>query len=156
MSSVADAISVRWSTVGIPAAGYIVELRQASTPVSSRFTCQAPNDGAGSLELCIQGLQPGQSFAACVLSVTQDGFESAPSPWSCWVTLPSIVLQQFDSVPCNYNSMMYMASSVEKAQSLSPYSILFDEVEKPTKQSDMVKACPPPEVTGHEDALFLD
>jgi len=156
LSSVANAISVRWSTMGIPTAGYVVELRHASTAVSSRFACHATNDASGSLELCIQGLQPGQSYAACVLSVTQDGFESAPSPWSCWVTLPSIVLQSYDSVPCSYNPIMTMSSPVVKEQSMSPYSILFDEVEQPPEQVDTAKACPPPEITGQEDALFLD
>jgi hypothetical protein len=44
----------------------------------------------------------------------------------------------------------------EQSESLSPYSILFDEVEQPPKQVDVAKACPPPEITGQEDALFLD
>merc|ERR1711907_680979 len=88
-SPVANAISVRWRTVGFPASSYTVELRQGSAAASSRFAFQAPTDGAGSLELCIQGLQPGQSYAACIRSVAQDGFESVPSPWSYWVTLPT-------------------------------------------------------------------
>jgi len=52
--------------------------------------------------------------------------------------------------------MIHMASPMAKEQSLSPYSILFDEVEKPPKQSEMVKRPVSPEITGHEDALFLD
>jgi len=51
---------------------------------------------------------------------------------------------------------MTMSSPVVKEQSMSPYSILFDEVEQPPEQVDTAKACPPPEITGQEDALFLD
>merc|ERR1719161_948958 len=98
----ASAVSVRWSAVGFPAAKYVVELRQASTSASSRYACPAPADGAGSLELCIQGLQPGQSYTACIRSMTQDGFESAPSPWSTWVTLP-VMVQSCSPMVCGNN-----------------------------------------------------
>jgi hypothetical protein len=50
-------------------------------------------------------------------------------------------------------------SSPAGQQAPSAYSILFDEVavEKPEKLVEsMVKTCPPPEITGHEDVLFLD
>lgn len=164
LSCVANAISVRWSTVGIPAVGFVVELREASTPVSSRFTCQAPNDGTSSVELCIQGLQPGNSYTACVCSVTQEGFESAPSSWSYWVTLPSVptvMFQPCHSVPCSNNSMIHMSSPMVATEKPSPYSILFDEVEKLVEECEkvkasLVKAGPPPEITVCEDALFLD
>jgi len=61
-----------------------------------------------------------------------------------------------------------MPSLGVKQQAASPYSILFDEVSVAGKISDffiekaeqnkfgMVKACPPPEITGYEGALFLD
>jgi len=158
LSHEGNAIFVRWSTVGILAAGYALELRQGSTSVSSRFACQAPADNARSVELCIQGLQPGQSYIVCVRSVAQDGFESVPSAWSCWVTLP-IVLQPFDPMSCGNTSMGLTSAPVApQQQPLSPYSILFDEVslEKPDKQLSMVMACPAPEITGHEEVLFLD
>lgn len=202
ISSIGSAISVRWSTGGFPAASYVLELREASSSVSNRFACQAPADGAASLELCIQGLQPGQSYTACVRGVTQDGFEGVPSPWSNWVTLP-MLSQPYVPWVCSPASMPpqhmnqqppplmppleppHMPSPVfaipthvpplvpaapatpaptpqaAKQQPLSPsqYSILFDEVpvEKTEKNNfGMSKACPPPEITGHEDALFLD
>jgi hypothetical protein len=158
ISNVANAICVRWSTIGIPAASYVVELRQGSTSVSSRFSCQAPTDGSGSLELCVHGLQSGESYTACVRSVAQGGFESAPSPWSCWVTVPVIVLQSYEHLPGGNTSVPHMPSSLAQQQSPSPYSILFDEVpgEKPENQFGMVKICSSPEVTNHDDALFLD
>merc|ERR1711904_475992 len=108
-SNVASAICVRWSTVGFPAAAYAVELRQGSTNASNRFACQAPADSAGSVELCVQGLQPGQSYTACIRSVAQDAFESAPSPWSAWVTLPAM-LQSCGPMVCGSNSMPRMSS----------------------------------------------
>jgi len=46
-----------------------------------------------------------------------------------------------------------------KPQAASPYSILFDEVSMEKAEQNkfgMVKACPPPEITGYEGALFLD
>lgn len=155
-----SAVSVRWSAVGFPAAAYVVELRQGSTSASSRFACQAPQDGAGSLELCIQGLQPGQSYTACIRSVAQDGFESTPSPWSAWVTLPVMLQASSPMVFGSTNtSVPQMPSPPVQQQPPSPYSILFDDlsVENPGKnQFGMVKACPAPEITGHEEALFLD
>jgi len=168
LSNVANAISVRWSTVGFPAAGYVVELREGSTSVSSRCACQAPTDGAVSLELCIQGLQPGQSYVACVRSVAQDGFESVPSPWSCWVTLPHMMpafecgnasMAHMSPPAAQQQPMPHVSPPAAQQQLMSPYSILFDEVsmDKTEKnQFGMVKACPPPEITGHEDAIFLD
>jgi hypothetical protein len=155
----AGAVSIRWTAVGAPTAGYVVELRQNSTSAPSRFACQAPADGAGSLELCVQSLQPGQSYTACIRSVAQDGFESAPSPWSAWVTLP-IMVQPCSPAVCGVTcTLPQMSSPLVQRQAPSPYSILFDEVpagnlEK--NQFGMVKACPAPEMTGHEDALFLD
>eukprot|EP00746_Dinoflagellata_sp_MGD_P161835 gnl/MRDRNA2_/MRDRNA2_89121_c0_seq1.p1 gnl/MRDRNA2_/MRDRNA2_89121_c0~~gnl/MRDRNA2_/MRDRNA2_89121_c0_seq1.p1 ORF type:complete len:624 (-),score=125.05 gnl/MRDRNA2_/MRDRNA2_89121_c0_seq1:384-2255(-) len=156
----AGAVCVRWSGIGFPATAYMVELRQGSTGTSSRFACQAPADGAGSLELCIQGLQPGQSYTACIRSVAREGFESAPSPWSAWVTLPDIV-QSCSPTVCGSISTSTPQMPSPPVQQLppSPYSILFDDVvvENPEKnQFGMVKACFAPEMTGHEDALFLD
>lgn len=156
----AGAVSVRWSAIGFPAAAYVVELRHGSTSTSSRYVCQAPADGAGSLELCIQGLQPGHSYTACIRSVAQDGFESAPSPWSAWVTLP-VMLQPCSPMVCGSisTSVPQMPSPPVQQQPPSPYSILFDDlsVENPGKnQFGMVKACPAPQITGHEEALFLD
>jgi len=52
-----------------------------------------------------------------------------------------------------------MSSPPVKQQPPSPYSILFDEVPAESaemNQFGMVKACPPPEMAGHEHALFLD
>lgn len=157
-SNVASAISIRWSTVGFPAVAYVVELRQGSTHASSRFTCQAPADSAGSAELCVQGLQLGQSYTACIRSVAHDGFESPPSLWSAWVTLP-MALQPCGPLVCGNSSMPPMSSPLVKQQPPSPYSILFDEVPAESAEKNqfgMVKACPAPEMTGHEQALFLD
>jgi len=160
ISNGANGISVRFSTVGYPAAGYVVEFRQGSTSASSRFACQSPADGAGSLEMCIQGLEPGQSYTACVRSVAQNGLESVPSPWSCWITLP-MMLQPFIPLPCSNASTPHNVAPTPEVQqqALSPYSILFDEVSVKKGEKNefgMVKACPPPEITGHEEVLFLD
>eukprot|EP00746_Dinoflagellata_sp_MGD_P074507 gnl/MRDRNA2_/MRDRNA2_30087_c0_seq2.p1 gnl/MRDRNA2_/MRDRNA2_30087_c0~~gnl/MRDRNA2_/MRDRNA2_30087_c0_seq2.p1 ORF type:complete len:717 (+),score=130.32 gnl/MRDRNA2_/MRDRNA2_30087_c0_seq2:91-2241(+) len=95
VSPITNAISVRWSSYGIAAASYVVEVFDYIAAASNRFACQAPAESGSSLELCIQGLQPGQSYVACVRSVAQDGMESAPSPWSRTVTLP-IMAQSFD------------------------------------------------------------
>jgi hypothetical protein len=82
-----------------------VELCEGSTSTLSCFACPAPTGAVSSLELCIQGavsslelciqgLGAGQSYTACVRSLSHDGFESAPSPWSCWITLP-LMIQPF-------------------------------------------------------------
>jgi len=57
--------------------------------------------------------------------------------------------------------MIHMSSPMVAREKSSPYSILFDEVEKLREECEMVKAClakacPPPEITVCEDALFLD
>merc|ERR1719456_1972823 len=88
LSHMVNSIAVRWSSFGTAAASYVVEVFDYASSASNRFGCQAPADGITSLELCIQGLQAGQSYVACVRSVMHDGSESAPSPWSRVVTLP--------------------------------------------------------------------
>lgn len=160
LAGMGDAISVRWSTVGIPAAGYIVEVCEGSTSIISRFACQAPMDAMGCVDLCVQGLRPGENYTACVRSLSHDGFESAPSPWSCWITLPMML-------PPSAPPMVQQVQAASHVTSLqpapSPYSILFDEIEnfnsqdKPEKQYGTVQIKASPEIiVGSDDALFLD
>jgi hypothetical protein len=57
--------------------------------------------------------------------------------------------------------MIHMSSPMVAREKPSPYSILFDEVEKLVEECEkvkasLVKAGPSPEITVCEDALFLD
>jgi hypothetical protein len=57
--------------------------------------------------------------------------------------------------------MIHMSSPMVARETPSPYSILFDEVEKLVEECEkvkasLVKAGPSPEITVCEDALFLD
>jgi hypothetical protein len=190
VSHIANAISLRWSSYGTGAASYIVEVFDYISAASNRFACQAPAENGSSLELCIQGLQPGQSYVACVRSVGHDGLESAPSPWSHAVTLPIMVQAPMPSPvsqpqqPISPNGMPHMPSpanqpqqpvapqchdvphmpspSDQPQQPVSPHGILNSQklLETPLEKvenCDTPIACPPPEITGHEDTgLFLD
>merc|ERR1712224_828167 len=91
-----DAATVQWKSVGPLASRYVIELRESTTSSSNLFTRSSPNYSTESLELCIQGLEPGRSYIACVRTVAQDGAESSSSPWSPWLTLPSMAIQQFE------------------------------------------------------------
>lgn len=187
IAHIVNAISVRWSNFGTLAASYVVEVFDYASSASNRFGCQAPADGATSLELCIQGLQAGQSYVACIRSVAQDGSESAPSPWSRVVTLPVVVQPMPSPVVSSMgqcgNTLMppmpspvgpqqsqpispqchAMPSSMGQSQQLSsPHAMLNSEKSHEmclakSENFGTTIACPPPEITGHEDTgLFLD
>lgn len=96
-------MTVQWKGVGPLASKYIVEVRESATSASNLFTRMAPQDATESLELCIQGLEAGRSYVACVRSVTQDGAESSSSPWSSWLNLPFMAPQQFEFAPPSVN-----------------------------------------------------
>lgn len=136
-----NAITVQWKSVGPLATSYIIELRESTTSASNLFTRVAPQEGTESLELCIQGLEPGRSYIACVRSVTRDGIESLSSPWSSWLTFP--------------HTAPYMPSLA-----LQEFKVYEMPSEKPEKQMGVVEtqaASQIPEITGQEDLmLFLD
>lgn len=149
------AVSVHWNSVGPFAASYVVELRESTTSASNRFVRMAPAEAVGSLELCIQGLEPGRSYIVCVRSVGEDGIESPPSAWSTWLTLP-VVLQ-----PCG-NMPAPCVPSVNQQLAISPDALLqanHESLQKPEKQIGMQPTVAElaPEVTGQEEmVLFLD
>lgn len=160
----ANGICVRWSCFSTSAASYIVEVFDYTANGSNRFACQAPADGS-SLELCIQGLQPGQSYATCVRSVARDGMESAPSPWSRALTLPvpepaPVPVQHMPSSPGQLRQPVSPPGQWQRP--VSPHGML--STTKPNEMSlektencGTALASPPPEITGHEDrGLFLD
>jgi hypothetical protein len=148
ISNVPNSISVRWNSIGTSASSYVVEVLESTSSTSNRFACQSPANGSTSLELCIQGLEAGRSFFACIRSVAQDGFESAPSAWSQPLTLVQT---------CNNQALPHMSSPVGQQPPLSPHSLLKVQKSHEAEKVGMVVGCPPPEITGHEDvALFLD
>eukprot|EP00931_Biecheleriopsis_adriatica_P052482 TRINITY_DN3052_c0_g3_i1.p1 TRINITY_DN3052_c0_g3~~TRINITY_DN3052_c0_g3_i1.p1 ORF type:complete len:798 (-),score=164.68 TRINITY_DN3052_c0_g3_i1:227-2620(-) len=74
-------VSVRWPFVA-HAAAYIVELREAGSPVAERFVRSAAGTTPGSLvELRVGGLRPvpGRTYMAQLRCVAQCGCESSPS-----------------------------------------------------------------------------
>lgn len=162
ISHVGNAISVRWTNCGPPAASYVVEVFDYALSASNRFGCPAPVDGATRLELCIQGLQAGQSYVACVRSVAHDGMESPPSPWSRVVALP-LANQTVGPAPCDNTPAQHVHSPSEQQQQQqqpsSPHAILNSRKsqEMSAEKAENLVAGVAPEITGHEDmGLFLD
>lgn len=144
---------VQWKSVGPMASSYIIEVRESTTSASNIFTRMAPRDATESLELCIQGLQAGRSYIACVRSVAQDGAESLSSPWSSWLTLPHVAPQQFElqlpsgNLPAPYTPAVTLQEIYEIP------------LHKPEKQMGGIQAPLQqiPEITGQEETmLFLD
>eukprot|EP00746_Dinoflagellata_sp_MGD_P074506 gnl/MRDRNA2_/MRDRNA2_30087_c0_seq1.p1 gnl/MRDRNA2_/MRDRNA2_30087_c0~~gnl/MRDRNA2_/MRDRNA2_30087_c0_seq1.p1 ORF type:complete len:676 (+),score=118.79 gnl/MRDRNA2_/MRDRNA2_30087_c0_seq1:91-2118(+) len=160
----ANGIHVRWNCFSTSAVSYIVEVFDYIANGSNRFACQAPAQGS-SLQICIQGLQPGQSYAACVRSVAPDGMESAPSPWSRALTLP-VLVQVIEPCPTPVQHPAPLQQPVSPPgqwqRPVSPHGMLNTPKanDMPLEKSEIDVtpcACPPPEITGHEDkGLFLD
>merc|ERR1712166_180614 len=150
------AITAHWQSVGPLVASYVIEVRESTSSASNRFTRHAPSDAADSLELCIQGLEPGRSYIACVRSVAQDGAESASSVWSSWLTLP-MVLQPFEVSGGNMPAPHMPSLTPQPA--MSPDLIIhkmYDlPLQKPEKQMPVIGSQPPPEVTGQEEIMML-
>lgn len=155
-----DAISVHWNSTGPLAISYVIELRDSLTSASNRFVRMAPPEAVGSLELCIQGLEPGRSYIVCVRSVGSDGMESPPSAWSCWLTLP--LLHQPYDYPYSNMPATYVPSTVQQP-TVPPDPLLLEmhkqSLQKPAEQQlgmqPVVETAP--EVTGQEEmVLFLD
>jgi len=141
ISNIANAICVRWINYVPSAASYIVEVFDYASSASNRFSCPSPGDGSTCLELCIQGLQAGQSYAACVRSLAQDGSESPPSPWSRVVVLP-VMGQAFDPSSFNNTPTPHMPSPTEHQKQQppsSPHSILNSAANSPQKSHEMEK-----------------
>lgn len=150
---------VTWHSIGPSAASYVVDLRESTTAASNRFVRMAPVEVVTSLELCIQGLEPGRSYTVCVCGVGKDGIESPPSPWSPWLTLP-VGIQQLELSPYS-NMPAPCMPSVTQQLGMSPEALLQTTQEpslyKPEKQisTQPTVAELAPEVTGQE-VLFLD
>merc|ERR1712166_905964 len=119
----------------------------------------APAEAVGSLELCIQGLEPGRCYIGCVHSVARDGIVSSASAWSPWLTLP-VVLQPFELLPCGNMSRPCLPHLIPQPVT-SPHSLLLKthevSLEKTEKQMGVIGAESAPEVTGQEEMmLYLD
>merc|ERR1719456_225999 len=84
----AGGLCIKWQSVGPTATGYVLELYEGSSRATERFVRQAPPQTVGTLELCVGGLISGRCYTACVRSLSQFGYESAPSAWSNWQTIP--------------------------------------------------------------------
>jgi len=163
------AITIQWQSVGPLASSYVLEVRDSTSSASNFFTRLAPADSADSLELCLQGLEPGRGYIACVKSVAQGGTESLPSAWSPWLTLPVVIqsnelLPSAGNVPASYMLPFTPQPAdhiIQKTYELplhkayhpqdliiqSPYEMLMGDF----------GSQPPPEVTGQEEMmLFLD
>ncbi|CAE7505477.1 unnamed protein product [Symbiodinium pilosum] len=82
-------VAVRWTSVG--AAAYVVELREAGSPMAERFVRSASPTPPGTLmELRVGGLRPGpgRAYVAQVRSVGHCGCESSPSDFGRSQTMP--------------------------------------------------------------------
>jgi len=160
MGSTGTSVSVNWKSIGLFASSYVLELRESSTSASNRFIAMAPAEAVASLELCIQGLEPGRSYTVCVRGVGKDGVESPPSPWSAWLTLP-VSLQQFEILPYGNVPAPLMPAVTTQQLGMSPdaHQQTTHELSmhKPEKQigAKPTVAELAPEVTGQE-VLFLD
>jgi len=136
-----SALSVQWHGADSLAAGFSVELREGGAKCSERFMRSA-SGFAGTLELCIGGLNSGLSYMACVYAVSQCGCESAASSCSKWVTLPG-------EITSGQVAEVKDMKITEMKESLEPS--VGDKIEL----LDDLKQHPPPEVTGHENETVL-
>lgn len=132
-----SALSVQWTIADNLAAGFSVELRESGAKCSERFMRSA-SGFAGTLELCIGGLNPGLSYMACVYAVSSCGCESTASRCSQWVTLPGEIKAESKDIIRQFEEPLDSNLSAKQVELLDPEN-------------------PPPEVTGHEnETLLLD
>lgn len=169
-------VVVRWPSVA-HATAYVVELREAGSPIVERIMRQA--DAAPVVELRVGGLRPlyGQQYAAQVRCVTGCGCESCPSDAA--FSPPVTLLSQPRSAEMLGTSppvwqQGQTCSRTAAPPEATPVAGSPIEVAPPTEMEpsatksqeflakagpEMVmthKEPPPPEVTGQEDCLILD
>lgn len=169
-------VVVRWPSVA-QAVAYVVELREAGSPIVERIMRAADAAAPGSLvELRVGGLRPlyGQQYAAQVRSVARCGCESCPSEAGFSQPIGMIASQprgaqmlgtsppvwhqgqpfpESNAVPVMLSDMSVHGAPVVPPPEMEPSATKSQELmaaEKVTHKE------PPPEVTGQEECLILD
>lgn len=169
-------VVVRWPSVA-HATAYVVELREAGSPIVERIMRHA--DAAPVVELRVGGLRPlyGQQYAAQVRCVTACGCESCPS--DAGFSPPVTLLSQPRSAQLLGTSPPVWQQGQACSQNAAPppeatpvagspiVGAPPTEMEPSAKSQEFLakagpemvmthKEPPPPEVTGQEDCLILD
>lgn len=147
------AISVQWQSVNCGETSYVVEICDSNTLQCQRCTCPAPAHAVDRMQICVGGLVPGCSYTALVRSVMQCGCESAPSGWSQWRAV-SAALAPPPPPPVSFAPSVVHSRVSPPAFMPSPQQSTNLQAHLGCKQMDGLVLAP--EVTGCEEALFLD